>query len=201
MKGPVLKMSARLATLFTITSFFITGCATLKAGKMGNGLDTNGNKLYLESAFDQQARADVFLVKHAALTDELKIQYLLACVQESKYQFVRNGTIYSGEQAMQWLRWKRTHPQYNSNPIRTADDFISRVANGSVNTGRPYEVVLSDGHREMLNRLLANELVRLDAESQIKSLEKSLSENKPGTESNAQDIATAIPVPIHATHT
>lgn len=201
MKGPALMTAAKFSALFFITSFFIMGCATLKAGKMGNGLDINGNKLYLESSPEQQARTDAFLGKHVTLNDELRIQYLLTCIQESKYQFVRNGTIYSGDQAMQWLRWKRTHPQYKSNPIRTADDFISRVANGSVNTGRPYEVVFLDGHRETLNSLLANELIRLDAACQIKSLEKSLSENKPGTENNAQERVPALPVPIHATPT
>ena len=79
------------------------------------------------------------------------------------YQVVRNGVAYSGNQAMQWLRWKRTHPQYKDNPIRTPDDFIERVADGSRNTGLPYEVILPDGRRERLKNLLHNELVSLEA--------------------------------------
>ena len=118
----------------------------------------------MASSEEQRARAAGFLAQHAKTNDELKIQYLLACIQDSKYQFVRNGITYSGGEAMQWLRWKRIHPQYKDHPIRTPDDFIERVADGSRNTGLPYEVVLPDGHRERLKNLLRNELVRLEAD-------------------------------------
>ncbi len=155
---------AQALLIFFTTSLLISGCATLKISQLGNGLDANGGALYLASSEEQRARAAGFLAQHPELSDELKIQYLLACIQDSQYPLVRNGVTYSGPQAMQWLRWKRTHPQYKDNPIRTPDDFIERVADGSRNTGLPYEVILPDGHRERLKNLLRNELVSLEAD-------------------------------------
>lgn len=196
MKTPSHIPATKAAFFFFLTLLFLAGCATIKPSKLGNGLDADGNKLYLASFSDQQTRVAGFLAKHAELNNEIKIQYLLTCIQDSKYHFLRNGTLYDGDEAMRWLRWKRTHPQYKANPIRTPDDFIERVANGSVNSGLLYEVVLLDGHREALKNLLRNELVSLDAAQQVKHLEKFLSENKAGEEKSAPEIPT-ISVPLH----
>ncbi|MBI4550581.1 MAG: DUF5329 family protein [Candidatus Omnitrophica bacterium] len=153
-------------------------------------------RLYLTHSQIQHERLSIFMHEHADVSEENKIQYLLSCVDGSDYKFIRNGSRYSGSQAMQWLRWKRTHPQYRNAPILTANDFVNRVADGSKASGRPYEVILPDGRRENLKCMLDNELLSLEAALQVRSLEKSLSENSPAKEKAGADAHYA-PVAVN----
>lgn len=177
-----LQKSVFLYPSIFITILFIFGCSTVRNEKLGDGLDWDGKRLYLAQIAAQSERLNGFMQEHSEVTEESKIQYLLACVDHSNYGFIRNGGKFSGSQAMQWLRWKRTHPQYRNAPILTANDFVNRVADGSKATGRPYEVVLPDGRRENLKSMLGNELLSLEAALQVRSLHQALSENSPAQE-------------------
>ena len=109
---------------------------------------------------------------------------------------MRNGIVYSGPDAMRWLRWKRTHPQYKHSPVLTANDFIERVADGSKATGRPYEVILPDGRRQLLKMMLHNELVILESATdnhalELAPVEQSMKEQESPTEVSYPPVAVS----------
>lgn len=92
---------------------------------------------------------------------EARIQYLLEQIAHSPYNFIRNGSRYSGERARAHFLWK-----YNLNRrfVVTAEDFIERVTTRSKLSGHTYVVELSGGKRYPLAPILARELARLDGE-------------------------------------
>ncbi len=84
-----------------------------------------------------------------------KIEYLLERIGNSPYNFIRNGSRYQGKRAEVHLRWKflRSREQ-----IKTAEDFIQRVATRSKISGEVYEVILPDKTRHPLREFLSEEL-------------------------------------------
>jgi hypothetical protein len=190
------KITLRLL-LISLTYLYLIGCSTVRPESLGSGFDLNGTRLYLAVNDAQRERLNGFIQAHSDITEESKIQYLLSCVDLSHYGFIRNGSKYTGTQAMQWLRWKRTHHQYRNCPILTANDFVNRVADGSKASGRPYEVILPDGRRQNLQSMLGNELLSLEAALHVQALHQALSENSP-----AQEKAGAEPnyAPIGVQH-
>ena len=84
-----------------------------------------------------------------------KIEYLLERIGNSPYNFMRNGSRYQGKRAEVHLRWKflRSREQ-----IKTAEDFIQRVATRSKISGEAYEVILPDKTRHPLREFLSEEL-------------------------------------------
>ena len=56
--------------------------------------------------------------------------------------FIRNDRSYDAATAAEFLRrkWRR-----HAAEVRSAEDFIDRVATGSSTTGRPYRIRLGDG--------------------------------------------------------
>ncbi|MBN1688517.1 MAG: DUF5329 family protein [Candidatus Omnitrophica bacterium] len=105
---------------------------------------------------------DQFLKRHTRFTEQDKIDYLLSSTRISGAKFVRNGNQYDGSSAAKFLRWKMLHKQYRNSPIRTADDFVNRVAVRSNKTGRPYEIILPDGRREKTVDVFRSELEALE---------------------------------------
>ena len=57
----------------------------------------------------------------------LKIEYLLARLEDSEYAFIQNGEMHSGRQVSIRLKWKLWK---NKKHIKTAQDFIYRCASG-----------------------------------------------------------------------
>ena len=97
----------------------------------------------------------------ARLSEAQKIQALIHSVETLKGAvFIRNGSEYDGAKAAEHLRRKL---DYAGNKIKTADQFIDKLATGSSMTGRPYQIRFADGRtvesavffREQLRKLEA----------------------------------------------
>ena len=74
--------------------------------------------------------------------EQAKIDFLLAEVKNSKATFIRNGKEYDAEKAVSHLKTKLF---FAGSRVQTARDFIKGVASHSEETGKPYEVRLTDG--------------------------------------------------------
>lgn len=70
-------------------------------------------------------------------TDNWEIDYLLTFVEESGCTFIRNGKEYPSRQAKDHLAYKYNHVKSR---IKTADDFIEKIASKSSISRKPYEV-------------------------------------------------------------
>ena len=97
----------------------------------------------------------------AHLSEAQKIQALIHSVETLKGAvFIRNGSEYDAAKAAEHLRRKL---DYAGSKIRTADQFIDKLATGSSMTGRPYQIRFADGRtvesavffREQLRKLAA----------------------------------------------
>lgn len=87
-------------------------------------------------------------VEHAAAAaapagETQKIEALIQDVRELKdATFIRNGSSYSSESAATFLRRKW---QANQSAVKTARDFIDKVASFSGTSGKPYLIRFKDG--------------------------------------------------------
>lgn len=72
--------------------------------------------------------------------------------------FIRNGKAYDAATAARFLRgkWGAGEAQ-----VRTAEDFIEKVASFSSTTGKPYTIRFKDGSEVGSARFLRDRLVRL----------------------------------------
>jgi hypothetical protein len=78
------------------------------------------------------------------LSEAAKIQALIGSIEHLPGAvFIRNGSEYDGARAAAHLRQKL---DYAGKKIRTADDFIDKLASTSSMTGRPYQIRFADGH-------------------------------------------------------
>jgi hypothetical protein len=78
-----------------------------------------------------------------------KIEALIQNVRDSKdATFIRNGSSYSSKSAAIFLRRKW---QANQSAVKTARDFIDKVASFSGTSGKPYLIRFKDG-REVHSR-------------------------------------------------
>jgi len=104
------------------------------------------------------------LAAAAAGKAEIEIDYLIRCVAESDYRFVRNGESYPGPEAAKHLRKKY---EYRADRVHGAEDFIDSVASGSWLSGQPYQVITESGRvmetRDWLSHLLAQYRARSNA--------------------------------------
>ena len=87
-----------------------------------------------------------------------RIDYLLERVSKSPYNFWRNGSQHTGKRAAAHLRWKMIR-RYDQ--VKTAEDFIERVATRSKISGEPY-LVLFPGGKRPLGGVLHHELELFD---------------------------------------
>ncbi len=90
---------------------------------------------------------------------EAEIQALIAAVGSmSDAAFIRNGRSYDAGTAAEFLRrkWRR-----HAEEVRSAEDFIEKIASASSTTGRPYLVRLPDGRELPCGDILSAELKRL----------------------------------------
>ena len=72
---------------------------------------------------------------------------------------LRNGTVHDTDTAVSFLRGKLKH---YGNDIKTAEEFIDRLASKSSTTGQLYWVKLPDGREIPAGDFLRIELARLD---------------------------------------
>lgn len=87
--------------------------------------------------------------------ERARIDYLLERISKSPYNFLRNGSRYTGKQAGSHFRWKYF---LNRGRVKTAEEFIDRVAARSKRSGRPYQIQFPGGRRYPLQPVLLREL-------------------------------------------
>jgi hypothetical protein len=101
-------------------------------------------------------------VVHAApsAAEMARIERLLTMIGSRRdMRLVRNGTEHDSDTAVSFLRGKLKN--YGSD-IKTAEDFIERLASRSSTTGQLYWVKLPDGREMPAGDFLRIELARLD---------------------------------------
>ncbi|HYE71234.1 MAG TPA: DUF5329 family protein [Aquabacterium sp.] len=89
-----------------------------------------------------------------------RIERLLVMIGSRRdMRLLRNGTEHDSDTAVSFLRGKLKH--YGSD-IKTAEEFIDRLASRSSTTGKLYLVRLADGRQIPAGDFLRIELARLD---------------------------------------
>jgi Family of unknown function (DUF5329) len=92
--------------------------------------------------------------------EKQKIETLIKEVANLKdVKFVRNGSAYNADSAAVFLRRKW---QANESNVKTAQDFIDKVASFSGTSGKPYLIRLKDGGEIKSRDFLLTELKKLD---------------------------------------
>lgn len=83
-----------------------------------------------------------------------------AVATQPQLKFVRNGSAYAPADAARFLREKL---RARGGDVRTAEDFIERIASRSSTSGRAYLVRQADGRELQAADFLRAELARIDA--------------------------------------
>ena len=97
----------------------------------------------------------------APLTEQQKIDALIHGVETMPgTPFIRNGTAYDGKAAADHLRLKLRN---SWGQIKTANDFITRIASGSSMSGQPYQIRMANGMTEDAEVYFRAELKRIEA--------------------------------------
>ena len=93
-------------------------------------------------------------------SEKQKIETLIKQVGSLKdAKFVRNGATYSADSAAVFLRRKW---EANESEVKTARDFIDKVASFSGTSGKPYLIRLKDGEEIKSRDFLLAQLRKLD---------------------------------------
>jgi hypothetical protein len=91
--------------------------------------------------------------------EKQKIERLIQHVESLKNAvFVRNGKAYDAPTAARFLRgkWKAS-----ADEVKTARDFIEKIATASSTTGRPYHIRFKDGTEQKSGEYLRSVLKKL----------------------------------------
>ncbi|MCU0442842.1 MAG: DUF5329 domain-containing protein [Bacteroidia bacterium] len=108
--------------------------------------------LLVATAFAQQPAA--------TYTEAQKINHLIAFVEHLKgATFIRNGESYTPKQAADHLSMKRNKA---GNRIKTAKEFIDKIATASSLTGEPYLIQFANGKAFPTQLVLMSELKKLE---------------------------------------
>jgi hypothetical protein len=94
-------------------------------------------------------------------SEKEKIEHLIFSIETlATASFQRNGRYYTSKAAADHLRmkWKNAGTR-----IRTAKDFIEKVASASSVTGRPYTIRWPDGKETRASDYLTEQLKKLSA--------------------------------------
>jgi Family of unknown function (DUF5329) len=93
-------------------------------------------------------------------TEKQKIETLIKQVANLKdAKFVRNGSAYNADNAAVFLRRKW---EANESEVKTARDFIDKVASFSGTSGKPYLIRFKDGGEIKSRDFLLAQLKKLD---------------------------------------
>ncbi|SRR6266508_3166982 len=96
----------------------------------------------------------------APATERQKIESLIKQVGEIKdAKFIRNGSTYEVSSAVRLLRGKW---EANDSAVKTARDFIEKVASASGTSGKPYLIRFKDGREIKSREYLLSELQKLE---------------------------------------
>jgi hypothetical protein len=101
-----------------------------------------------------------------ASAESAKIEALISHVEKlPDATFIRNDSNYDAKSAAKFLRGKW---RANEKEIKTATDFIAKVATGSSTTGKPYRIRFKDAREIACAEYLTTELKKLEAASNPK---------------------------------
>lgn len=95
--------------------------------------------------------------------EKKKIEILIGGVEQmTDAVFLRNGKSYSAPLAAEFLRrkWKSRREE-----IRSAADFIDKVASFSSTTGKPYSIRWNDGRERLSAEYFKSQLFQLEGRS------------------------------------
>jgi len=105
--------------------------------------------------FPSLARAE-----NLSATEQYKIEALIKHVGDLKdAKFVRNGSTYEPATAVRFLRGKWDG---NKAGVKSAHDFIDKVATKSETSGKPYLLRFSDGKEIPSREFLFDELKKIE---------------------------------------
>ena len=94
-----------------------------------------------------------------ALTEDEKIERLIRSIADLKdATFIRNGDEHTAAEAADHLRTKW---QRGKKHVKTADDFIEKIASKSSISGKPYTIRFKDGKEVESGTYLRDELKKL----------------------------------------
>lgn len=95
----------------------------------------------------------------AETAEKAKIEALISHIRGlENATFIRNGSDYSAANAAKFLRakWER-----NDKEVKTAEDFIAKVASTSGTSGKPYVIRFKDGKETPCGEYLTAQLKKL----------------------------------------
>jgi uncharacterized protein DUF5329 len=102
-----------------------------------------------------------FHAESLASGEKQKIEAIIKAVSDLKdARFIRNGSAYDVSTAVRFLRGKW---EANDADIKTARDFIDRVASVSGTSGKPYLIRFRDGREIKSRDFLLAQLEKLDS--------------------------------------
>ena len=102
----------------------------------------------------------VVAAQTAPAAEREKIEWLIKQVGEIKEaKFIRNGSTYEVASAVRFLRGKW---EANDSSVKTARDFIDKVASASGTSGKPYLIRFKDGREIKSREYLLAELQKLE---------------------------------------
>ena len=97
----------------------------------------------------------------APAAERQKIESLIKHVGELKdAKFIRNGTTHDVSTAVRFLRGKW---EANDADVKTARDFIDKVASASGTSGKPYLIRFKDGRETESRDFLLAELKKIES--------------------------------------
>jgi hypothetical protein len=106
------------------------------------------------------ALASILQAQALSPSERQKIEALIKYVGDLKEtKFIRNGSSYSAAAAATFLRRKW---RANETNVKTARDFIDKVASFSGTSGEPYLIRVKDGKEIKSRDFLAAELQRME---------------------------------------
>jgi hypothetical protein len=107
------------------------------------------------------AIASVAHAQTLPIAERQKIEALIKHVGELKdAHFIRNGSSYEVSTAVRFLRGKW---EANESSVKTARDFIDKVASFSGTSGKPYFIRFKDGKEIPSREFLAAELQKIES--------------------------------------
>ena len=99
-------------------------------------------------------------VKSAPADETQKIEVLIQHVNDLQdATFIRNGSTYNSKSAATFLRRKW---QANKSEVKTARDFVDRVASISGTSGKPYLIRFKDGEEVQSREFLLGKLKSIE---------------------------------------
>jgi hypothetical protein len=101
------------------------------------------------------------VAQQPAYTEQQKTDHLIVFIRNLKgATFIRNGSEHTPSEAADHLQYKR---EKAGSRLKTARDFIDKIASQSSMTGTPYMIRFANGKEFPSAMVLTNELNKLEA--------------------------------------